>query len=52
MKAKEIQSEYNSKNNNINENNFINLNDDNELEESYLIEKNQESINIKNKFLY
>ena len=49
MKAMEIQYEYNSRNNNT-ENNSININDDIELEESYLYEKNQESINIKNKF--
>ena len=48
-KAMDIQSKYNSKNNNK-ENNLININDDNELEESYLYEKNQESMNIKNKF--
>ena len=50
IKAKEIQSEYNSKNKYNKENNYINLNEDNELEESYLYEKNNESINIKNKF--
>ena len=50
VKAMDIQSKYNSRNNTNKENNSIILTDDNELEESYLYEKNQESYNIRNKF--
>ena len=48
LKAKEILSQYNSKNNY--KKNSIILNDDNKLDESYLYSKNQESYNIRNKF--